>query len=147
MREHKGLSFGVRRVCRPYYGGELTGEESGLNLSFLAPRNLLDAQGVVVEELIDGVNKEATKRLRYPVPDVSDNDVASHLSLDALDMLAQNLNWSADYDDLSEEEQTRCDVLVAAYLTKCEASGHLRGTETEAARHKRGSRGGRARCG
>ena len=115
MREHKGLSFGVRRVCRPYYGDELAGEESGFGLSSLAPRNLMDAQGVVVEELIDGVDEEAAKKLRYPVPDVSKYDVAPHLSLDVLEMVAQNLNWSADYGGLSEGEQARCDILAAGY--------------------------------
>ena len=75
----------------------------------------MDAQGVVVEELIDGVNEEAAKKLRYPVPDVSEHDIVSHLSLDALEMVAQNLNWSADYGGLSEGEQARCDILAAGY--------------------------------
>ena len=40
VREHKGLSFRVRRVCRPYYGGEVVGEEGDLDLSSLAPCEL-----------------------------------------------------------------------------------------------------------
>ena len=46
VREHKGLCFGVRRECRPYYDDELAGEEGGLDLSSLVSRNLMDAQGV-----------------------------------------------------------------------------------------------------
>ena len=39
---------------------------------------------------------------------MSEHDVASHLSLDAMEIVAQNLNWSADYSGLSEEEQAMC---------------------------------------
>ena len=69
MREYKGLSFGVRNVCRPYYNGELVGEKSGLDLCSLAHRELMvmDAQGVVVEEFIEGVDEETAKELRYIV--------------------------------------------------------------------------------
>ena len=92
MREHKGLSFGVRRVCRPYYNNELVGEESGLDLSSLAPRKLMDTQGVVVEKLVEGVNKETAKRLKYHVSDVREHDVSTYLSFDALEMVVRNLD-------------------------------------------------------
>ena len=113
MRKHKGLSFGVRRVYQLYYSYELVGEEGGLDLSSLLPNELMNAQGVAIEELIKGVGKEAAKKLRYRVPDTKDHGVVSHFSLDALDMMAQNLDWSADYGGLSEEEQAKCDILAA----------------------------------
>ena len=116
------------------YGDELTGKEIGLDLSSLVRCDLMNAQGVITEEIIKGVDEEAAKKLRYPVPDASKHDVASYLSLDALEMVAQNLSWSMGYGGLSKEELVRCDVLAATYLAKCEASGHLRGTEAEAAR-------------
>ena len=125
VRAHKGLSFGVRQVCRPHYNDELVGEESGVELSSLTPRELMDAQGVVVEELVEGVNKEAAKRLKYPVPDVRENDVEAYLSFDALEIVSRNLDWSSDYSDLSEEEQARCNALAEAYLSECEKSGYL----------------------
>ena len=120
MREHKGLSFGVRRVCRPHYNDELVGEESGVDLSSLAPRELMGTQGVVFEENGEDVRKEAAKRLKYPVPDVRENDVEVYLSFDALEMVSRNLGWSADYGNLSEEEQAQCDAVAEAYLSECE---------------------------
>ena len=45
VREHKGLSFGVWRVCRPYYEDESVAEQGGLDLTSLAPRELMAAQG------------------------------------------------------------------------------------------------------
>ena len=57
VREHKRLSFGVRRVCHPYYGENDTGEENLLDLTSLAPCELLsDAKGAVVEVFDDGVD-------------------------------------------------------------------------------------------
>ena len=126
VREHKGLSFGVRRVCRPHYNDELVGEESGLDLSSLAPRELMDAQGVVVEELVEGVDEEAAKSLKYCLPDMREHDIGTYLSFDALEMVAQNLDWSADYGGLTEEEQARCDVFAAAYLSKYGSGPTLR---------------------
>ena len=82
MREHKGLSFGVRRVCRPCYSDELVDEVSGLDLYSLTPCELMDAQGVVVKELVEGINKDAAKRLKYPVPDMREHDVGTYLSFD-----------------------------------------------------------------
>jgi hypothetical protein len=46
--QHTSLSFGVRRVCRPYYGNTYTEEE--MYLTSLAPRTLTDVTGVVVED-------------------------------------------------------------------------------------------------
>ena len=43
---------------------------SGLNLSLLAPRELMDAQGVVVDDFIESIGKEAARKIRYPIPDV-----------------------------------------------------------------------------
>ena len=40
VKERKGLSFGVRKVCRPYYGEEEDNEDTGLDLASLAPRPL-----------------------------------------------------------------------------------------------------------
>ena len=56
VQEHKGLSFGVRKVCRPDFGDAEEGNERVMDLSSLEPRELLQAKGVVVEEVIDGVD-------------------------------------------------------------------------------------------
>ena len=72
------------------------------------------------------VNKETAKRLKYHVSDLREHDVSTYLSFDALEMVARNLDWSADYNGLTEEEQARCDVFAAAYLSKCEQSGDLK---------------------
>ena len=125
VREHRGLGFGVRRVCRPCYSDELVDEVSALDFYSLAPRELMDAQGVVVEELVEGVDEEAAKKLKYPAPDVREHDVETYLAFDNLEMVERNLDWSADNGGLSEEEQARCDAFAEAHLSKCEKSGDL----------------------
>ena len=67
VHEHTCLSFGVCQVCCPYYGNELVGKGSGLDLSSFASRELMDAQDVVVKEFIKGIDKEVAKKLWYPV--------------------------------------------------------------------------------
>ena len=125
MRQHKGLSFGVRKVCRPYYGEDAVGEEGDLDLSSFAPRELMAAKGVVVEEIEEGIDEEAAAKLKYPVPDMGEHDVGEHLSFAALEMVATNL-WSApDYDSLSEEEKGRYNKFAEAYISKCEARGQI----------------------
>ena len=77
VKERNGLSFGVRKVCRPYYGDNDTGEEDSLDLSSLAPRQLADVKGVVVEEIFDGVDIDnaAVKKLKYDLPDMQQYNI------------------------------------------------------------------------
>ena len=133
VREHKGLSFGVRRVCRPYYrdNDEDTGEEDPLDLNSLAPRELANAKGVVVEEISEGVDidsdaardlTDVTRRLKYGVPDMREHDIGDHLSLASLRLIAGD-PAAVDVGRLSEEQKQRWDAFAAAYRDECAAAG------------------------
>ena len=52
------------KVCQPYYGEDAEAEEGNLDLSSFAPREMMAAKGVVVEEIEDGVNEEAAAKLK-----------------------------------------------------------------------------------
>ena len=92
----------------------------------------MDAQGVFVKELIEGVEEKATKKLQYPIPDVREHNVTLYLSLDALEMAAQNLDWSADYGGLIEEEQARCNVFSGNGARHGQRGGAVTTKEAEA---------------
>ena len=55
-------------MCRSYCNDELVGKESSLQLFSLAHCELVNAQGAVIEMLVENVKKEAAKRLKYPTP-------------------------------------------------------------------------------
>ena len=119
VRQHKGLSFGVRRVCRPYYGENDTGEE--MDLTSLAPRTLADAKGVVVEELEDGVDFDGEgRKLKYGVPDMREHDIEENMSFDSLHLICGDPG-SVDYFNLPEAERERYDQFMEAYYAKCKA--------------------------
>ena len=131
VREHKGLSFGVRKVCRSYYGDNDTGEEDPLDLTSLALRALSDAQGVVAEEIHDGVDidSEATvATLKYAVPDMREHSIGEHLSFNALDMIAGDPR-RVDYYRLPAESRERYDAFVEAYFAKCDERRTRRDTD------------------
>ena len=128
VKEHKGLSFNVRRVCRPCYGDDIESGDDALDLTSLAPRDLMEAKGVVVEEFDDGVDvdgadardlTETSRRLRYGVPDVREHSIGDHLSFAALHMIMGDPDM--DPDDLNEEQKERLSAFAEAYYAKCDA--------------------------
>ena len=80
----------------------------------------MGTHGFVLKELVNGVDDETAKRLKYTVPDMREHNVKVHLSFNALEMVARNLNWAPDYGRLSKEEQAQCNVFVAAHISECE---------------------------
>ena len=58
-------------------GDEAVGEKDGLVLFLLAPCELMTTQGVVFWELAQGMDKEAIRRLKYPVTKDVENTSAS----------------------------------------------------------------------
>ena len=126
MKERNGLSFGVRKVCRPYYGDNDTGEEDSLDLSSLAPRQLADAKGVVVEEIFDGVDIDnaAVKKLTYDLPDMQQYNISEYLSYNELDLIAGDPE-AVDYDNMTEEEKNRYDKFVEVWYAKCNKEERL----------------------
>ena len=67
-------------------GDEAVGEKDGLVLFLLAPCELMTTQGVVFWELAQGMDKEAIRRLNYPVT----KDVEKYLCFCVLEMFALN---------------------------------------------------------
>ena len=126
VKERNGLSFGVRKVCRPYYGDNDTGEEDSLDLSSLAPRQLADAKGVVVEEIFDGVDIDsaAVKKLKYDLPDMQQHNISEYLSYNELDLIAGDPE-AVDYDNMTEEEKNRYNKFVEAWYAKCDKEERL----------------------
>ena len=118
MQEHKGLSFGVRKVCRPDFGDAKEGNERVMDLSKLTPRELQRASGVVVEEVHDGVDIDSrgVKKLKYPCPDMQQYNIAEYLNYDELALIAGNPD-EVDYDNLSESQKDRYSKFVEAWWT------------------------------
>ena len=133
VREHKGFSVGVRRVCRPYYrdNDEDMGEEDPLDLTSLEARELMAAKGVVVEEINDDVDldsaeardlTDATRRLKYGVPDMGEHNIAEHLSLTELHLIMGDPD-AVDVGSISAEQRRRLDDFAEAYYTKIAEDG------------------------
>ena len=57
------------------YGDGHVREESGLDLSFLTPRELIGAQGVIVDEFVEDIDEETARKLWYPIQDGKEHDV------------------------------------------------------------------------
>lgn len=114
--QHKGLSFGVRRVCRPCYGKNDIGEE--LNLTSLAPRELVAARGVMVEEFDDGVDFDGEgRKLKYAVPDMQEHDIGQHMTFDSLHLICGDPG-EVDYFDLPAAERERYNQFMEACCAK-----------------------------
>ena len=101
VQERKGLSFGLQKVCEPYYGEAEDGEEyTGLDLTSLNDRPLGVAKWVMITEMIDGVEIDSrdTKSLRYPLLDMSDRDIGKYLNYTELKLIAANAD-DVDYEN------------------------------------------------
>ena len=125
VQERKGLSFGVRKVCSPYYGDGEDGEEyAGLDLTSLDERSLGLAKGVVVKEVIDGVDIDSrdARSLSYPLPDMSGKDIGKYLEYSELELIAADSD-DVDYESLSEEEKARYSEFGDAWIKKLESEG------------------------
>ena len=116
VQEHKGLSFGVRKVCYPDFRDTEEENERAMDLSSLAPRELEKAVGVVVEEVTDEVDIDSNnvKKLKYPLPDMKQYTIADHLNYEELALIAGNPE-DVDYGELSEAEKERYDDFVEAW--------------------------------
>jgi hypothetical protein len=126
VKERNGLSFGVRKVCRPYFGEDDTGEENLLDLNSLAPRQLVNAQGVVVEEIVDGIDIDSAdvKKLKYNLPDMQQYDIGDYLSYNELDLIAGDPE-AVDYENMTDDDKARYDKFVKAWYEKCDEGSAL----------------------
>lgn len=114
MQEGKGLSYGVRRVCTPLMEG---GEDHTRNLATMeAPTRKV--VGVKVCEVIEGVDVDKMKKLKYDLPNVSEYDIGEYLDFDELQIIAGDVG-DTDYDNFSDEQKERYNKFGKAFEDKC----------------------------
>ena len=82
------------------------------------------AKGVVVKEVIDGVDIDSrdAKSLRYPLLDMSDRDIGKYLDYSELELIAADPD-DVDYENLLEEEKARYNGFGDAWIKKLEGEG------------------------
>ena len=130
VQERNGLSCGVRKVCKLFYGdGDDGDEENALDLTSLTPRDPnRKAQGVIVHEEFEGVvdlenddvvdlENDAGKRLKYPVPDMAEYAIGDYLSYEELALIAGDVE-DVDYENLPVEKQERWGQFYEAWCEK-----------------------------
>ena len=125
MKERKGMSFGVQKVCEPYYEDGDDGEGyTGLDLTSLNERVLGKAKGVVVQEVMDGINIDSSdvRSLRYPMPNMQDKDIGKYLTYEELNLIVGDTD-DVDYENLSREEKARYNQFGDAWIKKVESEG------------------------
>ena len=123
VQERNGLSMNVRKVCSLLYPGDDEREaEAALDLTSMRSRDEnRRPQGVVVNEVYDGVDLEAgrDKKLKYPLPDMSEHAIGDYLSYDELALIAGDIN-DVPYNGLHAVEKDRYDKFVEAWYEKCD---------------------------
>ena len=115
VKQRNGLSFGVWRVCQPYWKDGSDGY-AGLDLTFFDERDIGVPDGVVVHNIHDGVDIDSrnSKSLRYDRPNMEAHDIGKYLSYDGLKLIASAPDNDEEveidkilYDNLPENEQAR----------------------------------------
>lgn len=89
-------------------------------MTSIAPRDKSRVpQGVIVDELTDGIDLDggATKKLKYPVPNMDEHDIEEYLSFEELELIAGDID-DVEYDNLSDENKQRYDKFVEAWYKK-----------------------------
>ena len=139
VQERNGLSFAVRKVCRLFYGDEYEGEEDGRDLTDLTSLVRRDEvrvpQGVIIDDVpgtagaVDLEDGGGYTKLKYPVPDISEHDIAQYLSYGELALIAGDPE-DVDYENLSDAQKTRYDKFVEAWHKKQDALGKPRNPQS-----------------
>ena len=70
--------------------------------------------GVKVVEVIDGVNVDEVKQLKYPLPDVTEYNIGQYLDFDELQIIAGDVG-DTDYDNFTEEQKERYNKFGEAF--------------------------------
>ena len=68
----------------------------------------------MVEEVIEGVDVDAARKLKYDVPDMRQYNIGEWLTSNELDLIAGNPD-EADYNVLSDNEKARYDEFHEAW--------------------------------
>ena len=93
VKQRNGLSFGVRRVCQPYWKDGSDGY-AGLDLTSLDERDIGVPDGVVVHDIHDGVDIDSrnSMSLRYDHPNMEARDIGKYPSYEELKLIASACN-------------------------------------------------------
>ena len=110
VKERNGLSYGVRKVTQPLMEGD---EDYTPNLATMeAPTRKV--VGVKVCEVIEGVDVDKLKKLKYALPNVDDYDISEYLDFDELQIIAGDFD-DTDYANFTEEQKERYNQFGKAF--------------------------------
>ena len=94
------MSYGVRKVTQPLMEGD---EDYTPNLATMeAPTRKV--VGVKVCNVIEGVDEDKLKKLKYALPNVDDYDISEYLDFDELQIIAGDFD-DTDYDNNFTDRQ------------------------------------------
>ena len=110
VKERNGLSYGVRKVTQPLMEDD---ENYTPNLATMeAPvRKVI---GVKVCEVIEGVDADKMKKLKYALPNVDDYDISKYLDFDELQIIAGDFD-DTDYNNFTDEQKERYNQFGKAF--------------------------------
>ena len=110
VKQRNGLSYGVRKVTQPLMEDD---ENYTPNLATMeAPvRKVI---GVKVCEVIEGVDVDKMKKLKYAVPNVDEYDISKYLDFDELQIIAGDFD-DTDYDNFTDEQKERYNKFGKAF--------------------------------
>ena len=97
------------------------------NLNSLTPMTRGRTIGVVVDEIIDRVEPERAKKLKYGVPDIQEYEFADRLTYNELALVAGQDPHKIKLDLLSAKEKARCGNFVETWYKKLDLEGPARG--------------------
>ena len=75
-------------------------------------------------EVVEGVDVDKMKTLKYGLPDMNEYNIGEYLDLDELEMIVGDF-CDSDYDNFTEEQKERYNMFGKAYEDKCSADYEL----------------------
>lgn len=100
VKERNVLSYGFRKVTQPLMEDD---ENYTPNLATIeAPTRKV--VGVKVCEVIEGVDVDEMKKLKYNLPNVDDYNISEYLDFDELQIIAGDFD-DTDYDNFTDEQK------------------------------------------
>jgi len=81
-------------------------EDYTRNLATMDAPETRKVVGVKVVEMIEGVDVDKMKQLKYAVPNVSEYDIGEYLDFDELQIIAGDVG-DTDYDNFTDEQKGR----------------------------------------
>lgn len=115
VQQKNGLSYNVRKVCQPLMKND---EDYARNLATMDAPETRKVVGVKVVEVIEGVDIDAMKQLKYAVPNINEYDIGEYLKFDELQIIAGDVG-DTDYDNFTDEQKERYNKFGKAFEDMC----------------------------